>query len=176
MAAPADALALRLDCRVRLHAGLVEFSILEEVFFRQPRPEQCPQHHCHLQLNFLSVVMHHFNAMISSFTSAKRSVAWRNSPLHKLLCVSQKVPCLTCALICHWRRAVGLPISRGCKCLRCSTFPYRSQSMARRSLNLIQQQHLLYAEGAEQCGCGWAVCIGWLDGKERRAREHTKSM
>ena len=32
-----------------LHAGLGEFSILEEVFFRQPRPEQCPQHHCHLQ-------------------------------------------------------------------------------------------------------------------------------
>ena len=26
----------------------------------------------------------------------------------------------------------------------------------------------------EQCGCGWAVCIGWLDGKERR--EHTKSI
>ena len=32
-----------------LHAGLGEFSILEEVFFRQPRPEECPQHHCHLQ-------------------------------------------------------------------------------------------------------------------------------
>ena len=26
----------------------------------------------------------------------------------------------------------------------------------------------------EQCGCGWAVYIGWLGGKERR--EHTKSM
>ena len=26
----------------------------------------------------------------------------------------------------------------------------------------------------EQRGCGWALCIGWLDSKERR--EHTKSM
>ena len=41
--------------------------------------------------------------MIST-TSAKLSVAWRNSPLHELLCVSQKVACLTCALICDWRR------------------------------------------------------------------------
>ena len=37
-------------------------------------------------------------SMISSSTSAKRSVAWLNSPLHKLLCLSQKVACcLTCA-------------------------------------------------------------------------------
>ena len=34
-----------------LHAGyrLGEFSILEEVYCCQPRPEECPQHHCHLQ-------------------------------------------------------------------------------------------------------------------------------
>ena len=42
--------------------------------------------------------------MISRSTSAKRSVAWCNSPPYKLLCVSQKVACLTCALIYHWRR------------------------------------------------------------------------
>ena len=34
--------------------------------------------------------------MISSSTSAKRSIAWCNSPLHKLLCMSLKVACLTC--------------------------------------------------------------------------------
>ena len=44
--------------------------------------------------------------MISWSTSVKRSIAWRNSPLHELLCVSQmqKVACLTCALICDRRR------------------------------------------------------------------------
>ena len=47
-------------------------------------------------------------SMISSSTSAKRSVAWRNSPLHELLCVSQKVACLSCVLICVSRRHPSL--------------------------------------------------------------------
>ena len=44
--------------------------------------------------------------LISSSTSAKRSVAGHNCPLHEqdYMCVSQKVACLACALICDWRR------------------------------------------------------------------------
>ena len=54
--------------------------------------------------NWTSLAWSCTTSMIFSSTSAKRSVAWCNFPLHELLRVSQKVACPTCALICDWRR------------------------------------------------------------------------
>ena len=85
-----------------LHAELGEFSIPEEVFFRQPRPEELVSTTPFSPANWTSLAWSCTTSMISSSTRAKRSVAWRNSPLNELLCVSQKVACLTCALIRHW--------------------------------------------------------------------------
>ena len=109
--------------------------------------------------------------MISSSTSAKRSVAWRNSPLHDLLCVSQKVACLTCALICDWRR-----------------HPIANQSWLQMPALLDFSISFVVNDTAEldvdpapapslclrkQCGCGWAVHrLAWQQRAQRAHEEH----
>ena len=109
--------------------------------------------------------------MISSSTSAKRSVALRNSPLHELLCVSQKVACLTCALICDWRR-----------------HPIANQSWLQMPALLDFSISFVVNDTAElevdpapapslclrkQCGCGWAVHrLAWQQRAQRAHEEH----
>ena len=78
------------------------FPFQKRCFFRQPRPEELESTTPLSPANWTSLAWSCTTSMISSSTSAKRSVAWHNSPLNKLLCVSQKVACLTCTLIRHW--------------------------------------------------------------------------
>ena len=110
-------------------------------------------------------------SMISSSTSAKRSVAWHNSPLHELLCVSQKVACLTCVLICDWRR-----------------HPIANQSWLQMPALLDFSISFVVNDTAElevdpapapslclrkQCGCGWAVYrLAWRQRAQRAHEEH----
>ena len=126
------------------------------MFFRQPRPEQCPQHHCHLQTEtFLAFSYTATTSMISSSTSAKRSVAWRNSPLHELLCVSQKVACLTCALICDWRRHLIANQSwLQMPALLNFSISFVVNDTAELEVDPAPAPSLCLRK---QCGCGWAV-------------------
>ena len=171
MAASTDTLATRLDCRVRTSRRIGRIfdsgrGVLSSAStWRVSTTPLSPA-------NWTSLAWSCTTSMISSSTSAKRSVAWRNSPLHELLCVSQKVACLTCALICDWKRH-----------LDCQSVVVANACAARLSISFVVNDTAeLEVDPAiapsfclrEQCGCGWAVCIGWLDGKERR--EHTKSM
>ena len=104
-----------------LHAELGEFSIPEEMFFSSASSWRACVHNTIVtcKLNFPSWWC--TTSMISSSTSAKQSVAWRNSPLNELLCVSQKVACLTCALIRHW-----IPNQSWLQMPALLDFPYRS--------------------------------------------------
>ena len=98
MEALTDALAVRLDCRVRtsrrigrvIDSGRGVF-FLSASFWRVSTTPLSPA-------NWTSQAWSYTTSIRSWSTSVKRSVAWRNSPLHELLCVSQKVACLTCAV------------------------------------------------------------------------------
>ena len=103
MAARTDALALGCDCRVRTSRRIGRiFASGKRCFFVSLVLKSVHNTTVTCKLNFPSWSC--TTSMIFSSTSAKRSVAWCNFPLHELLCVSQKVTSLTCALICDWRR------------------------------------------------------------------------
>ena len=156
MAAPTDALALRLDCRVRTSRKIGRiFDSGRGVFSSASSWTMSTTPLSPAELNFPALAWSCTTSMISWSTSAKRSVAWRNSPLHELLCVSQKVASLTCALICDWRRRwianqswLQMPVLLDFSISFVVTG-------TRQSLKLIQHQHLLYVRGS------WAVWV-WL--------------
>ena len=76
MAAPTDALALRLDCRVRTSRRIGRIFHSRRCFFfvSLVLKSLCSQHHCHLQTELPLYCWSCTTSMISSSTSAKRRV------------------------------------------------------------------------------------------------------
>ena len=109
--------------------------------------------------------------MISSSTSAKRSVAWPNSPLHELLCVSQKVACLTCALICDWRRhSIANQSWLQMPALLDFSISFVVNDTAELEVDPAPALSLCLRK---QCGCGWAVHrLAWQQRAQRAHEEH----
>ena len=109
--------------------------------------------------------------MISSSTSEKRSVAWRNSPLHEPLCVSQKVACQTCALICDWRRhAIANQSWLQMPALLDFSISFVVNDTAELEVDPAPAPSLCLRK---QCGCGWAVYrLAWRQRAQRAHEEH----
>ena len=106
-------------------------------------------------------------SMISSSTSAKRSVAWRNSPLHELLCVSQKVACLTCALM---RRH---PIANQSWLQMPALLDFSISFVVNDTAALEVDPAPAPLCLRKHCGCGWAVYrLAWRQRAQRAHEEH----
>ena len=108
--------------------------------------------------------------MISSSTSAKRSVAWLNSPLHELLCVSQKVACLTCVLISDWR---SHPIANQSWLQMPALLDFFISFVVNDTAELEVDPAPAPLCLTKQCGCGWAVYrLAWQQRAQRAHEEH----
>ena len=97
MEAPTAALALRLDCRVRTSrtSNWANFRIWKRCFFVSLVLNSVHKHHCHLQTETFPAFSYTVTtSMISSSTSAKRSVACLGATLrHTNSCAcSRKSP------------------------------------------------------------------------------------
>ena len=127
--------------------------------------------------NWTSLSCSYTTSIISSSTSAKRSVAWRNSLLHELLCVSPKVSCLTCALNCDWRRH---PIANQLWLQMPALLAFSISFSISFVVNDTAELEVDPAPAPslclrKQCGCGWAVYrLAWrqLQRAQRAHEEH----
>ena len=121
--------------------------------------------------NWTSLACSYTTSMISSSTSAKRSVAWRNSPLHELLCVSQKVACLPCSLICDWRRhSITNQSWLQMPALLDFSISFVVNDTVELEVDPAPAPSLCLRK---QCGCGWVVyTLAWRQRAQRAHEEH----
>ena len=96
MEAPTAALALRLDCSCRVRTSRrpdwANFRFWKRCFFVSLVLNGVHSTIVTCKLSFPSLLIHHFNDLLVHQREAVGRLA--NSPLHELLCVSQKVACL----------------------------------------------------------------------------------
>ena len=158
MEAPTAALALRLDCIVRTsrRPDWANFRFWKRCFFVSLVLNSVHNTIVTCNLNFPSLLIHRdpFNDLLVHLREAVGRLP-RNSPLHKLLCVSQKVVCLTCALICDWRLH---PISNHAwlqmPALLDFSISFVVNDTAELEVDPAPAPSLCLRK---QCGCGWAV-------------------
>ena len=121
------------------------------------------------KLNFPSLVMHHFNDLLVHQRKAVGRLA-QLSATRTPVCVPESRLSLTCALICDWTPmdCQSVVVANACAARLSISFVV----MTRRSLKLIQHQHLLYVWGTVWVWLGSMFRLAWRQRAQRAHEEH----